>query len=270
MRGKEAGITNRVESSQEKALRCYFEGGKTQYGVAAIVSGVIICAVSMLVLNVGDHDISAVTAVGIISGIGLVILGGRSVRHALSSVPLDQEVDHWLEEAMQRITQESYGRLNIDSQEPVTDPLVIRGPILWSTMGIPDYELKWRMGKDGNPRFSAYRVVVILLTDSLFGAYSGDYNFLRDVFLNEENEEYHYRHVVGVALREAASSYTLPSQVSLVHAQHFSVSLTSGDHIDVVINCELLRQMTGSERMPDSGAEKAVSAIRAMLRGTTL
>jgi hypothetical protein len=114
-------------------------------------------------------------------------------------------------------------------------------------------------------RFGVYRVTIIQLTDRLLGAFSCDYDFVRDVALNEETEE-HYQDIVGVSTQELASSYTLPIGVKLTYAQQFRISVTSGEAIEVVIGADKLRKATGDDELPDTGAEKAVSVIRAMLR----
>jgi hypothetical protein len=110
-------------------------------------------------------------------------------------------------------------------------------------------------------------MVIIRLTDRHLGAYVCDYNFVRNVVLNEQTTEYHYHDVVSVTTREDSYPYDhLRTGEKLTTRQGFSLSVASGESISVAVEAALIRQITGAEGIPDSGAERAVATIRAMLR----
>jgi hypothetical protein len=153
----------------------------------------------------------------------------------------------------------------LDISEVIAEPLVIKGPILWSTHGIADKDLVWKKGKDKIARFAVYRVAAIWFTERHLAAYACNYNFIRDVSLDEQAYEFRYRDIVSVATRETASNYTLPTGVKLTISQEFRISVP-GDSLRVTVGAFKLSEITGSDKMPETGAEKAVSVIRAMLR----
>jgi hypothetical protein len=110
-------------------------------------------------------------------------------------------------------------------------------------------------------------MIIICLTDRHLGSYTCDYNFVRDVVLNEETAEFHYHDVVSVATREYSNPYDLPTGEKLTTKQEFSLSVASGESIRISVETALIRQITGVERPPELGAESAVAQIRSMLRG---
>jgi len=259
-------MATREQSKQEKALRRYLTKKKRRRGFVVMLVGALMMFVGWTddTYAFGLDDLAPLIFV---AGLGLVLLGLLLFLISLTrGAPSDQKVDAWLEAGMERLKKESLSKLNLLEGQLKTDPLLIRGPILWSTNGVPDSDLLWRTGKDDVTRFAIYRVSIIHLTDQLLAAYSCDYNFLRDVALNEETDEYHYQDVVGVSTREDTTSYTLPSGTKLAHAQWFRVSVTSGESIEVLVDADKLYKMTKSERLPETGTEKAVATIRTMLR----
>ena len=259
-------MAKREQTKQEKALRRYFKGRKVRGALVLTGLGAIVAAGAIFGVNEAGLE-EDVALIAIAVGLGMLGLGLLFIlRAALRRLPSDKRVSQWFEQGIERLTKESLAKLSLAESELVADALVIRGPILWSTPGVADQDLVWRLGKDDELRFGVYRVTIIQLTDRLMGAYSCDYSFIRDVALNEETEEYHYQDVVGVSTQELASSYTLPTGVKLTHAQQFRISVTSGEAIEVVIGAEKLRKVTRKEKMPETGAERAVSVIRAMLR----
>ncbi len=258
-------MAKRKQSRQEKALRRYFKGRKVRGALVLIGLGAVAGVAALIAQDSGDlEDLApllflAAAALGIVGFLALLST-------LMQSLPGDRRVDEWFEQGIDKLTKESLTKLNLSPGELVADALIVRAPILWSTYGVEDKDLVWRKGKDDEVRFGVYRVTIIQLTDRLLGAYSCDYNFVRDVALNEETEEYHYQDIVGVSTQELASSYTLPTGVKLTHAQQFRISVTSGEAIEVVIGADKLRKVTGDDELPDTGAERAVSVIRAMLR----
>ena len=260
-------MAKRHQSSQEKALRRYFAGKKRRRGVYVILAGAAISGVALTNDRFAFGLSYDTAALMLLAGGGLMLLGFLMFLFSLGrTAPGDRQVDTWLDRGLDRLEKESLAKLNLTRDQLRSQPLSVRGPILWSTNGVPDGDLLWRTGKDDITRFAIYRVSIIQLTDQLLAAYSCDYNFLRDVALNEETEEYHYQDVVGVSTREDTTSYTLPSGTKLAHAQWFRISVTSGEAIEVLVEADRLYQMTKGDRLPETGADKAVAAIRTMLR----
>jgi hypothetical protein len=245
------------QSEQEILLRLYFA-----YKPLQVVKFTGIGALLLLLgLIVADYIGAWSPFAGIIITVGSILwlLIGNFAK------PSDKKVDLWLQEGINGLIERSLGNLNLDESEAVTEPLVVKGPILWSTFGIADKDLVWKKGKDKIVRFAVYRVTVIWLTEHHLAAFACDYNFMKNVPLNEQAYEYRYKDIVSVATRETASSYTLPTGVKLITTQEFRITVP-GDALKVTINILKLSEIAGSDKIPETGAEKAVSVIRAMLR----
>jgi hypothetical protein len=257
-------MSKRKPSKQEKALRRYFARNKK-----GAVIGFFLFVTGVAVLYFASHA-DYVTGWEWPSGLLILVAGAALIWNA-ATIPNDQRVDKWLDEGIDKLIKSSRTKLNLGQltasgkQGPAAEPLVVLGPILWETHGVAKEDLVWRKGKDKVVRYGVFRISILHLAEEHLAAYSCDYDFLRDAALNEETEEYHYVDVVGVTTREL-SSLTLPSGEKLTSVQQFTISVTSGQVIDVIVNAEKLSKETGSDKMPETGAEKAVSVIRAMLR----
>jgi len=186
----------------------------------------------------------------------------------VSRSPDDQEVDRWFKEDEERITGQSFDKLELDKDHEdhkIRDPIFLGGPILWETNGVDNKDLLFRKGRDKVVRFAVNRVIVLHFTKIAIAAYEGDFNSLKNVMLNERTDEYHFQDIVSVSTQESSSSYTLPNGNSLVHSQSFRISVPSGESIECVIGSEKLSKITGGT-IPTTKAENAIKAIRLMLR----
>ncbi len=250
------------EKSKREALRKYFAKPFNPTGaIILIVAGGLFALLGAAQGNNGGGCLT-VGIVGVLLGGLIWVLGTQNTSGGSAT---DAQVDEWFAQDAKNIIQQSLDKLGMVKEQLVKDPLLITGPILWTTTGIPTTDLLWKKGKDGIVRFAINRVTIVQLTDQLLGAYACDFNFLKNVTLNERTDEYHYRDVVSVSTQEIATSYTLPTGIKMVAAQAFRLAVSSGDHIDVTINAAELAKITQGT-IPTTGAEKAVAAIRAMLR----
>jgi hypothetical protein len=69
-----------------------------------------------------------------------------------------------------------------------------------------------------------------------------------------------------VSTAEKSQAFVLPTGQKLATSKIFSLSVASGESIQVPIDVEQIRKMTKLEVAPETGADKAVSTIRTMLR----
>jgi len=198
---------------------------------------------------------------------GLVFLGLIIYRLvSYFTAPPDATVDAWLAEDIEKLVKDSYQKLGIEKAEGVTAPLVISAPVYWRQVrGIDMKDIGLRKGKDKMLRFSVYRITIFHLSEYILASYSCNYNFLRGIALNEMTHEYHYKDVVSVSTKESSSNYTMPDGKKMVHAQEFKLSVASGESIEVIVNLYTVAESKKAE-LPPTGAEKAVSVIRNMLR----
>ena len=239
------------EDQKRQRIRNYFKKPKLKWPIIFLVIGLLMLTQSSIV------------------GIGLLVLiaGGAWLFFEIKPVmdaPGDQTVDAYLIDDIEDLKKRSMDRLNIEEAELIRDSIVIRGPILWSTHGVPTEELAWKKGKDERIRFSINSVTVVHLTEHKLSSYQCDYNFIRGVPLNERDDEFHYRDVVAVSTRDDSTNYTLPNGVLMKQAQLFKLAVSSGDSIQVIVNSSDLLKLTGGS-MLDTGLDNAVKALRKVL-----
>ena len=187
---------------------------------------------------------------GVLLGVAIVGGGIFLFIRRNKGKPSDAEVDAWLRQSIEDVAEESINRLGL----PVTyesdgsrskeslQTLTLQGPNVWSRPGIDNNDIVFKKGKDDLVRFGTYRLVVLHLTTHHLTSYQCDYNFLRDVALNVETDEYPYEHIVTVSTREEASSFTLPTGVKMTHSEQFRISVSSGEAITVAVNFPELRR----------------------------
>lgn len=239
------------EDQKRQRIRNYFKKPKLKWPIILLVIGLLLLSQSS----------SAVI------GLLVLIAAGAWLFFEIKPVmdaPGDQTVDAWLVDDIEHLKKRSMDRLNIEEEELIRDSVVIRGPILWSTHGVPTEELAWKKGKDERIRFSINAVTVVHLTEHKLSSYQCDYNFIRGVPLNERDDEFHYRDVVAVSTRDDSTNYTLPNGVLMKQAQLFKLAVSSGDSIQVVVNSSDLLKFTGGI-MLDTGLDTAVKALRKVL-----
>lgn len=239
------------ELTKRKQIRQYFDYGKKKPKIPYYLIGIglLLLAFKATVL-----------------GILLIVGGGVWVYFMYQySGPSDQQIDQWFQEDISRLVDKSIDKLGLEGEDIPGEPVIVFGPIFWQTNGIPSEDLLWRKGKDGIARFSVYRVTIIQLPKHHLSSYSCNFNLLKNAALNETMHEFHYKDVVSVSTREESTNYTLPSGMKLVSAQEFRISVSSGEHISVIVGSEKLKQITNAE-IPTTSVEKAIQTIRTLLR----
>lgn len=186
----------------------------------------------------------------------------------LSDEPTTAQVDQWLQEDMSRVIDRALDKLGLDADSDlVREPMVIYGPLFWTSPGIPDDELVSAKVKDGTLRFSCYQLVVVLLSKERIATYSADFNFLRNVYLNDKTTEFLYKDIVSVSTAEESTNYSLPNGTTLRRQQVFKL-IVPGDTIKVAVNSPEIKDLLGGEVVANDH-DKSVRVIREMLRSKT-
>ena len=241
------------DEKKRKALRTYFSPPR-------LIWPIIVLLIGLPGLGLTRDTFLPAIVVVVIAGIWLLFVFQKR-----SSAPSDQQVDQWFYEDVKRIAKQSLSKLGLDESMLVREAIPVTGPILWTTNGVPDRDLLWRKGKDDIVRFAVNRISVLQFTDQVIAAYACDFNFLKNVPLNDNTDEFHYLDIVSVSTKEDSTSYTLPTGTRMVHSQAFSMSVSSGESIKVTIDSDKLAEITKGT-IPITSAEKAVQVIRTMLR----
>ena len=232
------------DRQKRKKIRQYFQ--KTRFGSAIflILAGGAAIAFDIIIEGEGIIALGGL----LLGGLGGLMLLAAIIRSL--SRPSDRAIDRWFEEDLEQIHKHAIDKLGLgeDLLGVKKEPLRAIGPILWSNAGVPEQDLLYKKGKDGVTRFSVYEILMIYTAEHLLAAYSCDFNTLKNVMLNEATYEFHYQDIVSVATRESSTSYTLPNREKLVDSQEFSVSVSSGESIGVVIRSEKLVEITKAMR----------------------
>lgn len=178
--------------------------------------------------------------------------------------PSDEQVDKWHNDDLERIRKQSLSKLDLLPEQVIGDsnnPIMVVGP---------SEGAKLTVGKDNIVRFSKHDVVIVYLTDYHLAAYSCTVSMETGLETKEATQEYHYKDVVSVATQADNSRV-----FKVVHAgkdkpladyQKFSLSVASGEKIEVVIAFPQLDDINNNAQLAPTGAENAVKTIRAMLR----
>ncbi|MCA9996997.1 MAG: hypothetical protein KDE56_14665 [Anaerolineales bacterium] len=249
------------DESKRTALRKYFKPPDTLMLPIVLFSlGVI-----FILIGLSAEEYGMVT-LGIIIATGGGAWWYTASQQKGNLIPSDKEVDQWFQEDVQKIVEQSLGKLGLDESLLVREAIPITGPILWDVNGVAKEDLLWKKGKDDILRFAVNHITVLQFTDQVIAAYSCDFNFVKNVTLNDATNEFHYLDIVSVSTKEDSTSYTLPTGVSLTHSQAFRMSVSSGDTINIVIGAAELGKITGGGKVPTTAAEKAIQVIRTMLR----
>jgi hypothetical protein len=177
--------------------------------------------------------------------------------------PSDSQMDEWLSQDKQKIISDAVEKLGLVPEKVLNlnDPLVVVGP---RSSAI------FKLGNDGNIRFSSYEIVVIYLTDYHLGAYSCQLDFINGKINSEETQEYHYADVVSVSTLSSNTNFIVTTVDGKEHPiqshQQFSLSVASGESIKVTVAFPQVEGIFKQGKLLPSGSEKAINTLRTMLR----
>lgn len=257
--------------SREVAVRKYFKPTpeKPSYAVEVIL---MIAGGILLVVCLGTRE-AAVQIILLVAALGLGLRGAWKYYvkrrdymedyNECEPKPSDEQMDRWLDEDLGRIRSEAGNKLGVVPEQLVNldDPLVVVGP---------QKSAKWKIGEDEIFRFSGYEVVVIYLSNYHLGAYTCDLDMHKGLIGREETQEYHYTDVVSVATVHSDSRFTLVdedgTERTIPSQQMFSLSVASGESIRIAVAFPHIEDILRHGELRPSGADKAVSQIRTMLR----
>lgn len=273
-------MTERTDRNRETALRAYFSGAPGKLpglrGIWLLVVASVLLLISVSLFSNSGSMSGGCAMFFAVPGIVVGLWGGGRLlrvqwnhrRRRLESAagPGDEEVQGWLDQGISRVKDGALQSLGLSEEELVSDLLTIVAPVVWTTTGIGAGDLLFRTGSAGCARFGVYSIAVIALTDRHLGSFRCEYNFLQDTILDEKTCEYHYRDIVSVSTSEVSTTLLLPSGETRTTVQEFRVSVPNGEAIRITVDAPEIRRMIGADSFPSSGAEKAVRAIRAMLR----
>lgn len=268
-----------IEDQKHKAIREFFIAPMPLRDTKAIVIGTSIALIGLLTLVNGS------TTFGLfMMGVGalwtlFLPLGGKtkhgeprnevqyfslarygSAKARYDTRPTYAQMLEWLREDLARLGRNSEERLGLD--ETTRDPIYVIGPLYNDDVAGFDSSDVLRRQVETGYFYSTYRISIFQFTPNFLGAYQANYNMIKAVPCHEETDEFFYRDVVSVRTHTEASNYTLKSGEKLEHSKMFSLAVSSGDAISLIINDPKIRASSEIESIGDG----AIANIRAMLR----
>lgn len=255
---------------RKEAVTKYFKPTpkKPDYGlnIVGIILGGILVIAGLPGFDDGGWCYSSIGFVMAVWG-GIAFLSNqskyKSAYNKSEPKPSDKQMDEWFEQDKRRLVIDAKNKLGLVDEKILNpnDPLVIVGP---------QSSAKFRVGDDEIVRFSAYEIVVIFLSDYHLGAYSCDFDFATALTTSEQTQEYHYTDVVSVATLNSNSRFSVTTVDGKEHPvqshQQFSISVASGESIKVTVAFPQLDAIFKEGKLLPTGADKAISTLRTMLR----
>lgn len=198
----------------------------------------------------------------------------------------DDQVDAWLNEAIDPIIQAGIGRLNVHPSEvgPQSENRIWRLPFTGiPTKGEVDY--RWVRGTDGKLRFSVYKIAVVYLSDWRLPVYVCHLDIATGAMFNDSTKEYALNHVEGMETvsdrltvyeqQEVAAGPSAgnPQQLTTVgHHTNFQairLSVSGKNAIDLwiaIATDERTQVVENAIGMRESSTDHYISALREHLR----
>jgi hypothetical protein len=185
--------------------------------------------------------------------------------------PTDEQMDNWLNQDLEEIKRDALQKLDINEEDIITPP-GFEGQGLQSIMFIgPSQKAELAIGQDLNIRFSIYDILIVYLTQYHLAAYKCTLDLATQIRTKESTQEYHYTDVVSVSTKTGSDlALTVNGETkSIANYQQFALSVASGESITVATPTSFSEQILAiikDGKLPDSGADKAIRAIRSQLR----
>lgn len=245
------------EETKRKMTRNYFKAFP-KWAIVFIIIGAI-----TLLIGLSGSGKAAV--------FGLVVagLGALGIYLYTQGKPTDQQMDQWLEEDLLKLSEKALLKTGTDKDETKADPVTVTGPRFWDVGGA---SILWKRGKDKILRYSPMEVSVINFTEHQLLSYKCVLDRTTGNPLNEGTEEFFYKDVVSVSTttesetKDEAKDMGVLGKIQMNAAEYFMLLNAGGGKLRVFLrDPKLIAEMGGGE-IPTTRAEKAIAAIRTMLR----
>ncbi len=238
------------EETKRGMTKAYFRKFPT-WALGAIVVGLIACSAG---------------GGGIAFGLLLLAAGGAAIYFSMGGKPSDQQMDEWLDEDLKALERKALSKTGTDESECVSESVNVFGPRFWD---IGRAEVKFKKGGDNVLRYSPVEVSVISFTQNQLVSYKCVLDRFTGNALNEETEEYFYKDVVSVSTKTESRNVDVASLGGSLHlktAECFTLTTSGGTSLSVFLRDQALIEKMGGGELPTTRAEKAMQAVRKMLR----
>lgn len=249
---------------KRKMIRNYFDKlPNAVYGFA--FAGLICFCIACLLY--GQLKVVSQAALNMI-GIGVFLLAlGWLVWYMHSRKPraTDEQFDAFFSEDLTELNDHALSKMGMQKSQLVREPVNIVAPKLWDTAGATKLH---KTGKDKASRYTPINITAINFTANQLLVYECIYDILTGNPLNERTDEYFYKDVVSVSTRKESLSIKTSEYgvVQLNEAETFILTTSGGTSVSVLLRAPALIQRLDGGDVSITTAEKAIQAIRQMLR----
>lgn len=195
--------------------------------------------------------------------VGLLMAGaGGATMYFRTQTITDAEFDRFRNEDLDRLEAKALHKWGIDKGELAGDAVLVWGPSMANT---GTFAVK--AGKDGIIRYNPVRFALFGFGEHQMLAYQGLLDMVTANVLDEGTEEFFYRDVVSVSTKTNSSLVTLNGHTrQLNDTETFVLTTSGGTSVSVPLRSASLAGLVGGGEMPTTHAEKAIAAVRSMLR----
>jgi len=244
----------------------WFLAPKSEMNSGAVLVGFILAGAGIyIIMKFGLFGGIIIAAGAVLAGV--TINNHNTAQKRYEARVADTQMDEWLEEELKEVNKKALLKLGIDETECVAEPVCITGPRLWDTAGA---KMLSRTGRDNIIRFTPVNVVVLNFGQHQLLSYECAFDFTTGNCLNESTDEYFYKDIVSVSTKTTSTEIIFEgeSQKTQINSAETFVLATSGtSKIEVTLRSpKLAERMNLSGDIPTTRAEKAVQAVRKMLR----
>ena len=188
-----------------------------------------------------------------------------TIKEAHRLPPSDQQVDElFFHDLASTIPVRALKKLGYDpDQVEPENILMVPGPIYWKTATLSDSAIFRHMGRDGVYRYTAWEIMVLILTDKYVSIYECTFNWYGGNSVSDERtSEFFYNDIIAVKTQTAERQRELIGGGSISQVQVFKLLTLSGDSVEVEVNKNIL----GPQPQIGGYTDRAIERLRFMLR----
>ncbi|MBV9228866.1 MAG: hypothetical protein JOZ18_06105 [Chloroflexi bacterium] len=222
-----------------------------------------------LVLFVGGAGSSNILLLSI--GVLLLLVSILAIVRVLTSNPTDEQYDQWVEEQANRLYYRGLEALGIDRKN-VTDTLRIHSFVLPGSQAANQYaskEVRMRLGRDQQWRFSVNVYTYFFLTRHYVGIYRADVNVFHPTAPIEQKVSYNYFHIVSATTSQSRDTVIINKKSLQYRLERFCLELSTGRTVELsaAVKAVLLERTANAPAspLPKTGFDRTLSRLTHLL-----
>lgn len=209
-------------------------------------------------------------------GFGLIFIaiGIVGIVMRTKNKPTDEQIDSWFGQELQTLTERAKQKVGHGALDVTGGEKIIYGPRIENTGGA---QITFIKGKDNIIRFTPVDITILFFAKDQLLGYQCSYDRRSGEPLAERTEEYFYRDVVAVSTETIKMETELQigkgklGKLNLIQfktAEVFRLTTSGGTAFQVCLGSEDILKLKSAKggKLPKTESEKAIQAVRAMVR----